>query len=117
MSYDLRVCVKVEGCEKYADIAKPEYDSPTYNLSKMFRACTGWNYVQGIHYPCILYLPKIVRGIRELKNNREAYIGYNPLNGWGTIDDAIEALEGWRDCILKTSEEQEIPIECLYVSW
>ena len=42
MSYDLRVCVKIEGCDKYANIAMPEYDSPTYNLGAMFRACTGF---------------------------------------------------------------------------
>lgn len=39
MSYDIRICVKVEGIDKYADIARPEYDSPTYNLGEMFRSC------------------------------------------------------------------------------
>ena len=41
MSYDLRIAVKVDGCDKFAQIAEPEYRSPTYNLGKMFRACTG----------------------------------------------------------------------------
>lgn len=25
MSYDIRICVKVEGIDKYADIARPKY--------------------------------------------------------------------------------------------
>lgn len=31
MSYDLRIAVKVDGCDKFAQIAEPEYSSPTYN--------------------------------------------------------------------------------------
>ena len=50
MSYDLRIAVKVDGCDKFAQIAEPEYSSPTYNLGKMFRACTGWDYKQGEYY-------------------------------------------------------------------
>ena len=115
MSYDLRVCVKIEGCDKYADIAIPEYSSPTYNLSAMFRACTGWNYEQGIHYPCFLYLPVIVRGIIELKKHPERYIEYESRNGYGDINDALKALESWRRCI--EEQAKEIPIECLYMSW
>ena len=46
MSYDLRIRVKAEGCDKYPVIATPECDSPTYNLGKMFRACMDWNYNQ-----------------------------------------------------------------------
>lgn len=47
MSYDLRIAVKVDGCDKFAEIAEPEHSSPTYNLGKMFRACTEWDYKQG----------------------------------------------------------------------
>ena len=46
MSYDLRIRVKAEGCDRYPVIAEPEYDSPTYNLGKMFRACMDWDYNQ-----------------------------------------------------------------------
>ncbi len=49
MSYDLRVAVKVEGCDKYANIAEPEYAHPTYNLGDMFRACTEWDYTSVRH--------------------------------------------------------------------
>lgn len=29
MSYDLRIAVKVAGCDKFAQIAEPEHSSPT----------------------------------------------------------------------------------------
>ena len=115
MSYDLRVAVKVEGCDRYADIAKPEYASPTYNLCDMFRACMDWNYEQGKYYRCDEVLPKITHGILELETRRDAYTFYNPANGFGNINDAEEALESLRDCIYEQAEE--IPLECLYMCW
>ena len=74
-----------------------------------------WIYEQGIHYPCFLYLPVIVSGILELEKHPEKYIKYEARNGYGNIDDAHEALESWRRCIEEQAEE--IPIECLYMSW
>lgn len=57
MSYDIRLAVRVEGAPVnedgeplYAVIGTPEYDSPTYNLGDMFRACTGWDFKQGKFY-------------------------------------------------------------------
>lgn len=117
MSYDLRVAVKVEGCDKYADIIAPEYDSPTYNLSEMFRACMNWDYEQGEYYPAKDYLPIIVDGIAELMKNPKKYDKYNPSNGWGSRLSAIESLESWVNCIHDTVEVTEIPLECLYIRW
>lgn len=125
MSYDIRIEVKVEGCDKYAVIAEPEYSSPTYNLGKMFRACMNWNYSQSekdesgeyktVHYPCDFVIKKVERGIRELRCNRKEYEQYNPENGWGDIGGAITALESLRACIYEQAEE--IPLNCLYMSW
>ena len=111
MSYDLRVSVKVEGCDKYADIGYPEYDHPTYNLRDMFEACMNWDYSQGEYYPCAEYVSKIERGITELKFHRENYVKYNPSNGWGSIDSALKALESWWECIQEQAET--IPIDRL----
>lgn len=115
MSYDLRVSVKVEGCDKYADIGYPEYDHPTYNLRDMFEACMNWDYSQGEYYPCAEYVSKIERGITELKFHRENYVKYNPSNGRGSIDSALKALESWWECIQEQAET--IPIDCLYIRW
>lgn len=81
MSYDLRVAVKVEGCEKYAEIAEPRTcSSPTYNLGKMFRSCTEWDFVQGEYYKCSDVIGKIEHGIEELENAPEFCKKYEPSN-------------------------------------
>ena len=115
MSYDIRIGVKVEGCDKYVTIDAPEYDSPTYNLRNMFVACMDWDYNQGRQYRCDFVIEKVERGIRELRIRREHYEQYNPSNGWGDIDSAIDVLESVRACIYEWAED--IPIECLYFQW
>ena len=115
MSYDIEISVKVDGLDQYAMIDCPEYGSPTYNLGRMFRACMEWDYSQGEYYKCSEIIDKVEKGIRELKTNRKAYEKYNPSNGWGDIDSAIEDLESLRECIYKNAEE--IPIEHLYMKW
>lgn len=115
MSYDLRIAVKVDGCDKFAEIAEPEYSSPTYNLGKIFRACTGWDYKQGEYYKCSDVIGNIEKGVKELRANKAQYKQYEPENGWGTVASAVVALENLRDCIYAQAEE--IPLECLYVAW
>lgn len=125
MSYDLRIHVKAEGCDAYPVIATPEHDSPTYNLSKMFRECMNWNYSQSeqdengkwntVYYRCSDVIQNIENGIRELHTNRNKYIKLEPENHWGSVGSAITALESLRDCIYEQAEE--IPMDCLYMSW
>lgn len=115
MSYDLRICVKIEGLDKYAVIDTPEYDSPTYNLSDMFRACMDWDYEQGKYYKCDHVIQKVEHGIRELRTKRKEYEKYNPPNGWGDLDCAIRDLESLRKCIYENAED--IPIQHLYMRW
>lgn len=125
MSYDIRISVKVEGCDKYAVIAEPEYSSPTYNLGQMFRACMDWDYSQSEkdengtyqtkYYPCDFVIMKVEQGLLELRLNRKEYEKYNPSNGWGSIGSAIEALESLRTCIYENAET--IPLDRMYMSW
>ena len=117
MSYDIRFGVKVAGAKDdvYAVIGHPEYDSPTYNNRDIFVRCLDWDYHQGDWYKLADVMPKIERGIRELKFNKDAYKELEPKNGWGTISSAVECLESMRDCIYRTAEE--IPIEHLWVRW
>jgi hypothetical protein len=115
MSYDLRVCVKAEGCDVYPVISEPEYMNPTYNLGTMFRACMNWDFKQGEYYRCDYVMPKVEHGIEELKHNRKKYEQYNPSNGWGSIDSAIQDLESLRACIYE--EAEDIPLNCLYMRW
>ena len=115
MSYDLRLAVKVEGWGQMVMIGEPEYSSPTYNLGKMFRACMDWNFKQGEYYNCAEVIKNIDHGIRELRTNPGKYKDYEPDNGWGTVQTAIEALESLRSYIFERAED--IPIECLWVAW
>ena len=85
MSYDLRIAVKVRGCAKFAEIAEPEYSSPTYNLGEMFRACTGWDFEPGEYYRCSDVIGNIERGIKELRTNKAQYKQYEPENCWGRL--------------------------------
>ncbi len=122
MSYDLRLAVKAEGAEDcFVVFAQPEFDSPTYNLGDMFRACTGWDYEQGHFYRVSEVLPLIEHGIHELRFNSKAYKKYNPPNGWGSVESALEALESLLKCIQRESSGDwswnKIPLDCMYVSW
>ncbi len=127
MSYDIMfgvetVCANKDG-DNHVIVACPEYDSPTYNLRDMFVACMGWDYEQGKWYPMTDVLPKIERGIRELTENREEYEKYNPPNGWGDLDGALECLKNWRDELInyRLSHFEPLteiwPLEALWFRW
>lgn len=115
MSYDISISVKGEGVDRYFEIAEPTHANPTYNLRDMFVACMDWDYTQGNIYKCLEIIGNINRGIDELRHNRSEYEKYNPKNGWGNIDNALETLESLQDCIYRVSAE--IPIEYLYMRW
>lgn len=121
MSYDLRIGAKVENTDIIAVIEEPGYSSPTYNLGKMFRACTGWEFKQSEWYKVSEVLPLIERGIKELSLNKDAYKRYDAPNGWGTTTSALEALKSLRDCIYGIVAGNigwtQIPVEHLYVHW
>lgn len=123
MSYDLRIGVKVEGAEDlYAVIDEPDNSSPTYNLGEMFRACTGWDFVQGNWYKVSEVLPLIEHGIHELRFNRLAYGKYAPENGFGSSSGALKVLESIVECIQNNTPDScwtwnHIPLDLMYISW
>lgn len=127
MSYDLRIAVKVEGAEKgneFAVIAMPEYHSPTYNLSEMFRKCTGWDFEQSVYYHVSDVYQNIVRGIINLTEHEADFEKYNSPNGWGTTTSALKALESLKECIDDIENPDgwksgwnTFPKSLLYVAW
>ena len=122
MSYDIRFGVKVEGAKDvYAIIGRPEYDSPTYNNREIFVHSMDWDYKQGEWYPMNEALPKVERGIHELKFNQSKYLKYEPDNGWGTVSSALESLQSiykWFDpSDWDRGWDEEIPLECIYMRW
>ena len=119
MSYDLRFAVKVNmGDEcKFATIGYPEYEHPTYNYSKMFRACMNWDYEQGEYYKLSDIEKNVLNGINELERYPAKYRQYEPENKWGTVEGALKVLKGLYRDIHEISEEQDIPLEYLYLRW
>ena len=122
MSYDVRVGVKVDGTDLIVEIAKPEYDQPTYNLRDMFVAATGWDYEQGKWYRVTDVIDYIRHGITELRFHMKDYKKYDSPNGWGTASSALLALESMYECIQEQTGEargwvNEIPIEHLWIHW
>lgn len=115
MSYDLRIGVKVEGFGKIVEVRRPTYSSPTYNLGKMFLACTGWDFKQGEWYNCGEVIDKITSGITHLITDPSYYRKYEPENKWGTVENAVTVLESLRDCIYETTED--VPLLYLWVRW
>lgn len=82
----------------------------------MFVSCMGgWDYDQRTYYYAAFALEKIEHGILELESNTGYYKQYNPPNGWGNLDGALESLKSARDCIHEC--EEEYPTECLYFHW
>lgn len=117
MSYDIEIGVRVYDTNLYVRIAEPEYQHPTYNLGQMFRAATGWNFEQSKWYRCEEVLPKIRKGIDELRLHPNKYKTLEPKNGWGTLTSAVECLESIRDCLYEIVGDEEIPIEHLWIRW
>lgn len=115
MSYDLELGVRVDGTDIITKIAEPTYYSPTYNLGPMFRACTGWDFVQGEWYRVSEVWPKIEHGISELRMYPKKYKKLEPDNGWGDTDSAIEALTSLSDCIAGYADH--IPPDKIWVRW
>jgi hypothetical protein len=93
MSLDFMLCyINDEGDSKVI------YDfNITHNLNKMANACglyeclwypneNGYTYAGDI-----VYLLEL--GLNKLKNNREYYSKFNPLNNWGSYDSFLEFLQ------------------------
>ena len=126
MSYDIRIAVKVAGAEpgnEYAVISEPEYANPTYNLGKMFRKCTGWDYKQGEFYNVSDVYPNIVQGIKNLTEHASKYAEYNAPNGWGTTESALKALKSMKEAIDAITDPNSwtgwntFPRNLLYIAW
>lgn len=115
MSYDIGIYVKVEGCNKFAEIAEPFYASPSYNLGVLFRSCMDWDFKLEEYYKCDHVIEHLDRGIKELTYKPNTYAKLIPASSIGTTFGALNILDSTRDCILEQAEE--IPLECMYMRW
>lgn len=122
MSYNIGFYVKVEGCDAYAFLGSPEYDTPTYNLRPIFEKALSWDYKQGKYYRMDGVINKIRDGINELVANEHLYKALEPSNGWGTVKDALDVLKSIYKWFYPQNEWQrefdsDIPMNCIYMRW
>lgn len=115
MSYSIGIYVKVEGCDKYAEIAEPFYSSPSYNLGVLFRSCMDWDFKLGEYYRCDHAIEHLDVGIMELTYKPNTYAKLIPASSIGTTFGALNILDSTRDCILEQAED--IPLDCMYMYW
>nr|DAZ66944.1 MAG TPA: hypothetical protein [Caudoviricetes sp.] len=115
MSYSIGIYVKVEGCDKYAEIAYPEYSSPSYNLGRLFRSCMDWDFKSEEYYRCDYASEHLNKGIKELVYNPNEYIKMFPELSMGSVASSIDILGSIAGCILEQAEN--IPLECMYMKW
>lgn len=119
MSYDLRFAVKGID-EKMYVVFEPELHSPTYNLGTLFRKSMQWDFKQSEWYLVKDIIPNIKHGLRELQHNSEAYRKYEPDNGYGSIDGAIQCYRCLLDCIndhINGWDWNDYDLSNLYISW
>ena len=99
MSYDISFKVKVEGVDKFVPIGDCDANI-TWNVCKIIELSTGLPWENEANNGlCKDIIPQIKKGLRELDENRENYIQYEALNGWGSIDGTMrffmQILDAW----------------------
>ncbi len=119
MSHDIRFAVKVADVahDIYAVIGVPEHDSPTYNVRRIFVQAMDWDYRQGEWYRMDEILPKIERGVHELRFNASAYTHLEPENGWGSTSTALNTLQSILNWFQDDDQGRSIPLKCIYMCW
>ena len=116
MSYDLAIGVKVDGTDKFVKVAYCDPCNPSYNIGKALRTSTGWDFTQGEWYRVVDVVPKIERGIHEMRFNKKAYEDMFQ-KGYGGYGSVIEALQGILTTTENVSEYNGLPLEHFYVRW
>lgn len=89
MSYDIRLEIDTGG-EEMARVT--ETRSPTYNLSEMFEAALGQPISSLRGMSASKCAPIVRRAVERMKERPDVYRAYNPPNGWGSYEGAVESL-------------------------
>ena len=115
MSYNIGFYIKVDGADEYWLIGRPDFDSPTYNLGKMFRLCMDWDFKQDEFYTCDFVFERVNHGMVELIKEEHIYREYNSPNGWGTTENAYATLKSIDAKLREISER--IPLKYVWMRW
>lgn len=94
MNYDIDFKVKLEGVDRWVYL-DPCCDAViTSSASEMIRKSTGLSWdACGNNGLCIDVIPKIEKGLKELKQHPEKYNQYEEPNEWVTVEIIIKFFE------------------------
>lgn len=93
MSYNISFKVKVDGLDKYVNIGNCDANI-TWNVRDIITKSTGLEWKNGANNGyCKDIIPRIIKGLKELRINRDIYKQYEPDNGWGTVKGTIQFFE------------------------
>lgn len=98
MSYDLSV--ECQHCG-----SKVWHRDPTYNLAAMFAAALGSSIRDLDGRPAHECVDRLAAAVSDMEAQPDYYKQFNPKNGWGNYDGALEILREMRDrCASNRSE-------------
>jgi hypothetical protein len=108
MSYDISFKVKVEGANRYVEVGNCDANI-TWNVRKIIELSTGLPWKNEANNGLVKdIIPRIEKGLLELRSNPEKYKSYEAPNGWGTVDGAKyffrQILKAW-ECFIRDHEE------------
>ena len=88
MSYDISLKVKVEGIDKYVEVA--DGGNITWNVRELIEQASGWEIDNEANNGLAEHIGVLIaKGIHELETNPEKYKEYEAPNGWGTVDGTL----------------------------
>lgn len=91
MSYDIRLEIDTGGPHP---AAVTEYRNPTYNLAEMFAAALRTKSIRDLEGKTGAETAQQLReAVDDMRARPEHFEQFNPPNGWGDYDGAVETLE------------------------
>jgi len=107
MSYDISFQVKVEGVDKWVEVA--DYNI-TWNVYKIIYHSSGWDIRDGDNGTADFIGLLIKNGIEALETHPNEYKQYEASNGWGTVKGTLNFFKRLAESC------QEYPYARVFVS-
>jgi len=108
MSYDISLRVKVEGIDKYVEVA--DGGNITWNVRDLIKAASGWDIKNEENNGTAEEIGMLIqKGIFALETNPDTYKHLESPNGWGTIEGTLRFFKGFLEVC------KEYPYAYVYV--
>lgn len=108
MSYNVQFKVKIDGTKRYV-VAGNCNANITWNVREIIVKSTGLSWMNEANNGlCSEVIPKIEKGLFELRRNGDRYKKYEPANGWGSVSGTIrffkEIIDAWDELVADDEE-------------